>query len=733
MLLARARAAVRAVNGVLPRLAIIFAAGNERPASLDVSASLLERFESASLELGLRVMLAGVDVTRYLTGSLEISDSIESVIRQGTLTLTGREWMPHSNWSTWTRTPLQIYLTLGPPGQSYELLELDGLVDTADPTGYETKISFADKGLQFATAKPCFSLDPLAGLSRGEIMRRVAEMSGAVLDSPGGGPYTKPVEVTSTELFPWLAAFAAPEGWYLRVDNEGRIETYRADLVPPGTPPAATWLDADLLEQLKIQPPDEVPSRIIVRGNTAVSIDELGFETTIEVSETRAVMTPAPAVSWQNSDGSLTPITVEANYIDRVRSRITKTSTRKGERLLREVELEEGWYNPRTSLLTTGSAGGGLGLGPAEEGYYYVTTYIDGDGQAVALRQQQFFPLHRIETDYTYDEETGTLLSQVTRTYAWYTRRGGVRSASSEGPSVVGVGIGDDGASYLPIAGIWGIEAFGLFHEARAEYTYDEASGAATKQTVTESSYLAPRASIDTFTTNFVNADGYGMFGAFANWRTIRRTDRSTTVDSSGRVSLEVDTITEWWAPTGPRGSYDWGQEERGPWKTERFRYRESNRRSYRILNSTSYEVAAVEKGTAQPTEIRQGAPPVPAYLGSPWRQLVQSPAEVLFDDPELAELLGERITVLNSPYLETEEEAVRLAWRLLDAEFAHDITLKRRLSWIRPGDTVLLNDPQTGFVGRAVVQDRKRSISLNPPAALAEYRLRQPLASGAR
>lgn len=729
MLAARASGTVAPTGGEPRRSAVLFVGGRARSASLAVDRTLIDNYEAPLLELGIRVVLDGVDVTDSVVGEIELADSVDSPMRTGSLALYGKPYLPHLNWSTWTRVPIQIYVRLGRPGLSAERLELDGLIDTADPSGLVTRVTFADKALLWVSARPCFSVDPLAGHTRGEILRRVAEMSGALFESPGGAVYTKPVEVTGANLLPWMVEFGEPEGWRIRVRNDGTIETYRADLTRAPLPPAAVWTDNDTFEMPPVRPPSEVPTRVIVRGTGAVVVDELGIETTTEVDERREVMAPELAVARQNSDGSLTPLSNTTTFQERVRTRTTRTQAKRGDRLVREVLTDEGWYNPRHALLVTGSVAG-LGGGPAEEGYYYATTYIDSQNQAVLWDRQRFVVLRRVETDYEYDAN-GTLLSQRSKTFAWYSRRAAVRSAASEGPSVAGVCIGDDGASYMPLNGIGGTEVFGLYHQADALYEYAATSGAATRQRLQEYTWHAPRAALDPTSPNFVNADGYGMANAFANWHQIRETDRQTALDAAGRVSLEVDAVTEYWAPLGPRGLWDWGQNEKGPWVAERYRYHYSNRKTFRLVSSTAYEVSTTERDQTRPPELHQGAPPVPPYLGSPWRSLAQPPLEVLFDDPAMKELFGENIVVIANPYVESQEECRNMALRMLARDLSHEVQIRRRLSWVRPGDTVFLDDPTSGFAGRLLIVARRQQLSLNPPRAVAEYVGRCPLIEG--
>ena len=123
------------------------------------------------------------------------------------------------------------------------------------------------------------------------------------------------------------------------------------------------------------------------------------------------------------------------------------------------------------------------------------------------------------------------------------------------------------------------------------------------------------------------------------------------------------------------------------------------------------------------------GRAPRPRYRQSSWTRLIQTPFEVVLDDPVAAAWWGPSVEVLTLDYAQSPEEAAFVAHRRRSRRLAFIHTVLRPICPTKPGDTILLIDPRSGIHHRCLVTRRTERWSFTPrPQILATYTLEQPL-----
>ncbi|MEM9598044.1 MAG: hypothetical protein AAGD06_27520 [Acidobacteriota bacterium] len=669
--------------------------------------ALRRAYDSPCVRCGESVLLDGVDVTADLVGEISLDEAIGQPIRRGSLALRGDAYSPHRTVRTWTRTPIEIYTVQGPPGEELEVLTLRGIVDTCQMGSDGTvRLDFGDLGL--LRQQICHVETPLQqGKTRGAIVRSIAAGAGYLADVPDGAQIQKPVESTGQDLFGLLGSFGEPEGWDFGVDNDGRLvaDTYR--LKTGAERPDHVWTLGDLYSVPEITPPTDVPSTWVLRGDTVSLVDEVGIETEVETVVVETISAPSVATRRQNpTTGALESTgAVPPPAILRPVSRLTTETRKQGQRVLSQVITEHAWHNPAHARLTTGN---GDGLGPGDQGLYFVAANVDDQDRYVTWPSERFGLVGVRRTDYVYDA-AGTRSALAGQVWGWYRRRLAVVDPGGP-PSGLAFGaldapVGDDGTSYLATDPPgYTIERYGLLARQVATYVHGD-DGALAVETIDDHGWhsveLAPG-------TGYVNADGTSQRDEIEGWEHHHRTERRHYTDTSGRKRGETLVVDGY----GVRETgYGWG--------------RQVTHRTYQTRGNQSYDVVDVVDGRARPPETHLGQPPVPVYQSSPWTELVQDPLELILHDELLAQLFGPQSRVLNHPYIQSPEEAEAHVRRLLAREAAHQLRVQRPETAAVLGDTVLLHLPEIGFSDRCLVVaiGRRRA----PGRMDADYLLESP------
>ncbi len=680
---------------------------------------------AGTIYTGVRVVLAGVDVTADLMGEVTIEDSIDSHLRQATFALEGRAYSPAVTERTWTRSPCQVYFRQGPPGSVREVLELDGYVETCQGAGDGSfGVTAVDAGILYNKAGVCLGVAPHGGLTRGQVCESLAAAAGVgATDIPAGAPWAKPFETAGRRLYELLSELGAPEGWHWRTRPGGVLEAYVPRIKSAPEPADHVWPAGDLLARPQIEPPRDVPSRWLVRGAAAVLIDELGFATEVTKIEVEDIYAPAAAVLEQDSAGVITPVTFYSPAIPRVVSRINDQVTRRGGRVERQSTVEHGWYNPPRGKWSTDGPGS-LGAGPiGTEGYYYKAAYIDADGGYRAWTHERFIETGRRDQDYFYND-AGDLTGITVATRRHRRERRAVRRSTSTTADIAATDVGDDDMSYSSQIDD-AIESYDLAEVQQAAYVYDP-SGPAVLETLDSQTVMSPRAAIDPTQNHFILADGTAQEEITATLQLSHRQQRQHLVDSSGRLKGQVDREYEYVVRPVVGGPWDFG-DVRANRDVARFRQSHQETREIQVLDADSYLVVVYTGGRRQETR-HMGQPPLPRYLKSPWTALIQQPFEVIVDDPVLEAWFGFERRVIADDYVQSSAEARAMIERRLSRLLAHRLTVRRAETAGELGDTVLVSDPLQGIALRAlIVARRRRRVPLTGEAS-AEYTMESPL-----
>jgi hypothetical protein len=677
---------------------------------------------------GFAVKLDGAWIPRAdLLGPFEIDESIDTVARLFTFTLTGRRWSIQSTAATWTAAPVEVWGTAGPIGATSTWRRAFGVVLTCEQQeglGPTLRVRCGDPSRLYDRVELCHEFPADAALTRGDICRQILTDFGFSGDIPAGALYTKPLLTDSQRLWSFLAAFGEPEGWSWRFADDQLVEAYVPALRPPPEPPDDVWTLSDVLS-IESAPPTDVPSQWVIRS-TQITEAPAGLTITTERAEVFDFYAVKQAVAIQLGDGSLQPLgSVNAETFLLVSVVETEVQEQAGLAVAR-ITREYGWYNPRAAKLRTPFAG--EPPGPVEDGYYWAEAFLNEDGSCHAWRFEEFVQTGERRELLTYDAE-GTELTRRTETHRWHGRPMGVRNAQSSSFNIVGAGVGDDSLSWYPfeqsLTNLLRIEDFGLDQVDTIDHEYGD-TGAVVTEVEETSAWYSPRTAVSGVPW-YINASGAGQKDLVAPFQRVARKTTRNNLTPDGLLTGKVETTSGWTAPRRVAGVHDWGDSasnlDQEIWGT-------AGRRTiaYNILDESTYE-ELVDDGTGAVARLVMGRPPRPRYRQSSWTQLRQTPFEIVLEDPTAAAWWGPSAEVLTLDYLQTPEEAAAVAHRRRGRRLAITHTVIRPICVIKPGDTILLIDPRAGIHHRCLVTRLTERWSLAPrPQILATYTLEQPL-----
>lgn len=698
-----------------------------------VSRAAADAWDSPVLYSRPRVILGPLEVDPGDIVDVEISRDLDSHSGSARITLRGAPYSLAVTSRVWSRgTTVEIWRDHGPQGAVRSTIRFVGCVLTCDQGGtpLEVRISCSDSA-HADGAELCLEVEPFADLTRLEVVQEAAAAIGlGTIDGPPGAVYHKPVQAIGAQFFGWLREFSEPEGWKLRrlLDPDvERWELFVPALKREPQAPDAVW-DASLLQSPPDStPPEEAPSRWVIHGTGAVSVDELGLETTTTNTRIEAMFAPAVAVYQQDSsDGSMIDLgtTGPAEALRTVTEIVDEVSKRGG-KLVRQLTVEKGWYNLAAAKYTTG---GSPGAGPGPGGLYWTNALVDSNGDYVTWYSQRYGEIARRETLPRYSIN-GDLTDSEIRDWTLYRRLAGVRESDSEDISVIGVMVGDDDQSYLLLQGTLTLEKYGLSQVSRLSYDYSQGSDGGpvvlSDEVMDVYSWGVIGAAIGPdVEDHWVRNDGRGQTEIAANWRRTSRTEVKHIV-SQGLERGTVESRYGYAVPHQVNGTYDWGDFRAGR-LTERWRLIERRNETYNALSEDTYEVILVDSQGSHPPRKVYGRLPVPRYRLSPWSRLVQSPIQVVVTDAVAAGLFGPRLQSLDSPYIQDTTEALAVIARRRDVLLSHLHEVSVPATPVMPGDTVLLWYPESGINARALVQRVTERYA--GPSASATYVLRQPL-----
>jgi len=700
------------------------AIGGEATLAGTVDRTALERLDASVSLFGVRVTLGDRDVTADLVGSVTVERSIDEPLCRAAFTLDGRRFLPTTTETTWTRTPVSIYFLQGPPGDVAEHLEFEGVVDTCQVgADRRVQVEVMDRGELFARLPLCFELEPLAGLTRGEIVRQLAGRVGLGADVHDGAVYSKPVHTGGAHLFDFLGPFGEPEGWHFRVEGDQLI-AYSPELRRAPETPDHVWHVGELDAHPSLTPPTDVPSRRVLRGTTAVELGEAGLETSVTETEITGLYRVKEAIWRQQTDGSLAPVVTTSREAVQPISRLRDELTRRGDQPVRQVTTEWGWYNPAAGKWRTPFTNEPPGL--IEEGYRYTEAWIDTEGRYVSWRAERWVEIGRRVQTWRYDAE-GNAVELVVATSRWHRRSRAVRRTSGV-ELRGGAAVGDDDKSWAIVGPVKEstIEIYGQAETQVVAYAYDPETGAVRTEDQVSSGYYSPQAAIDPALGYWLLSDGTAQTEEEAGWRQVSRQTKRNLLDASGRLQGEVTLHYGHFAPQAVSGVRDWGS-FRSNAEEESFGLLRTEQREIRTESEGSYAEVEYSEGERRES-LHLGAPPMPRYRSSPWTRLVQAPLEVELESPVLRAWFGPAVEIFEHPHVETPEEGLALLERRFDREVSHELQVWRPETLADLGDTVELIDPELGLRHRALVVALRKVREPRTGRATGEYTLEVPL-----
>jgi hypothetical protein len=689
-----------------------------------VSRDVVESLAGPSLMYGFAVRLGGEWVPpNELLGPFEIEASIDTITVLFSFGLVGRRWSAEATSWTWTRTPVEVWVTAGPPGGLRTWLRAFGYVLTCDQSeGPEPtlKVSCADPSALYSRLQLCAEIPTGAGLTRGAIVADILGDAGLAADVPGGALYAKALVTDSQRLWEFLAAMGEPEGWCWRFRNVSTVEAYTADLRRPPESPDDVWTLGDVVS-VQTAPPAESPARWVVRSTQLVSGSDAVTIKRTRI-ETKGFYAPVQAASRQLADGSITALGGPApseSFRTIALQEIEEHSI--GTTVVYTVTRDWAWFNPRAAKLRS------LGLppGPVEDGYYYAEAYLDPDGTYRAWPRQAWVQTGEVRVTPTYDDN-GTEVASRTETWRWHGIPMATRESGAAHPSVLTAGVGDDDQSWYPfqiVGAALRIEAFGLAQLDTVTHEYGDA-GAEIRQVEETSTWYSARTAVSGVPW-WVNYSGAGQRDMIAPFQVTSRKVTDNILTDDALLAGTVETTLSYHATRriGAAGIYDWGDATSNEMQ-ESLRITDTKLTSYNVLDEQTYERLVDGR-----RELLAGRPPRPRFKSSSWTQIVQAPLEVVLDDPAAEGWWSGDTQVLDLPFVQTPAEAEAVARRRRSRAVSFKHTVVRPPCQVRPGQTVLLIDPRAGICHRCLVTALKESWTLAPrPQVLATYTLEQPI-----
>ncbi len=683
-------------------------------------------YENTTVYHHVRIKIAGSWVPNAdMVGNLKVSESIDTHTKTMAFTLRGRAWSAWVTERTWTRAAVEIHIFHGDdPNNLYEET-ITGYVLTcsqSDEHENATSITCGDDAAIAERNTICYELAPFAGLTVGQIFVQVMLLAGfAEAEAPTGPVYTKPVQFVSRRPFEVMAKFIEPQGWVIRMEGSKPV-AYEFD---PSTliddTPSDTWLP-NQWETMKSTPPNDVASRWVVRGTSAVEVNEVGIETTVTNTEIVAAYNPVGATGQQDGSGVITPYVPPDTTNTQVVSRIKNTTQTRAGKTIATITEEWGWYNPRAAWKkTTGGS------------YAFVDkAWQIADGDWVYYRREKFLLISRVTVALEYSS-TGELTTKTETTESFHRGANAAVRTVGSGSSNPTLGISwiyGDNTSYNQQ-----FETFGLSRQVISTYNYGSL-GANDKLTEDLYEFYSPRArSGDDPPADvglYILESGEGQVD---RWSSFQLVETKESVNILNPDQVIVGTVTkafgyrsdpQWF--NGNEDTFDYGGGLMSPQESERWRFLDSTSSAYTTINADQVEVLTVDED-GRDTATVLGGPPVPRFVGSAWTELSQDEIEVVFEDATLEAWWGFRREVINHEFIQTVEEAERVYLIRKARALANKITVNRHPGMMQLADVVRLRNPGSGIYRKAWVVGRDRTWELATGRATTTYKLEAPLA----
>lgn len=685
-----------------------------------LSRTQIDSFEGVVLYYWFRVKLDGVFVPESdLIGPLVIRRNIDSHTVSWSFGLAGPQYSIFKTETTWIRTAVEVETY---HGQSHEiqsdLPRISGYILTCnqvDDNGPVMLIECADQAALYERSTTCREYDPFSGNTRGDIVEDLLTDAGITdFVVPAGEVYNKQVQANSRRLFEFIKEFVLPEGWLIRFQPSGRLVLSEPRLKLSPQAPDAIWTRSDWYD-LKVIPPANPPSRWVVRGTTALMVDELGVETRITKTEIIAPYAPVIATDMQDTSGVITPSgATPIDVEDRLISRVIDEQTSIGGKLLTQVTRQWGFYNPQSALQVSSTSP------PAD--YDFVNVLLNADGQGVQFLFEKFLLISKRVTVNVYDVDEN-LVSSIITSSRYKLRVQGVadqNSNTTDNPDVNGTFIHSDGQGYLEQN-----EVFERAEEQRLSFEFDENTGAQSRTVQETFRYYEPRCRTDGGAVGgwFLLRDGSAMTGLTENFILVETKTTDNILSNDGALLGQIDVNIGFGGPAIRHdGNFEWGGQKSDS-DNEEFRLISTESRQFNILSEDQVEEVRFSSAGRESRTVLGGSP-LPVFLNSAWTRLRTEPLEIILDDATVDAWFGFERRVMNNPYIQTEAEGEKILETLRERILARKIEISRPLTIVKEGDTVLLIDPEHGLSHRCLVRGIQETWTMTTGEVTALYRL---------
>lgn len=656
--------------------------------------------------------------------TLEIQDSLETHLTTATLTLHGPHHSAFRTLTSWTRwEPLELWLVRGRPGAVRHELALKGYLlppsrqRLQDQAELSVSLQVGDLSLLTDRHELCYELPPGAGLTLGGILRQLCALAGeAHVSIPEGPLWHGPVLLSNARLFDVLQAAGAPQGWHWRRSpgsTEGQLEAFTAPLKKPPQAPDFRWSLGHPIESLEIETPTDPPSRLQVRGSRTVTVEEGGVTTELQRTEVKSLYAPKVATHRQTEGGTLEPTGWEPAPEElRLTSVLEVETRRQGDRTLSQHVRQNGYFNPGAAQLRTRRFG--EPEGPLD-GYHPAESLVDVDGNHVSWSTEELTPTGEQFITHTYGPEG--LVETCQDLSTWHSV---IRSVKTdEGTWRLGVLVGGDGISYHQEGPGHQIQRFGQAQQIKTRYTYGP-QGAVVLEHQQVFGYVARKAALGTANAEEV-ADGTAIVGSEAQWGLVGETHVLNSVDESGRLLGTLRTRRGYKVLQRIGGSHDFGDVQSSETRAQ-FRTLEVESVRYNVLNESTYETITTGPNGIPQITTHSGRPPIPRYQLSPWTQLRQQPLAHVLHCDFLERLFGPSTQTVQSPWVQSPEDAQAWAQRLHRQAAARTVRVTGPETAAAPGHTVHLQVPALGLDHRLRVRGRTRTTNRLTGEATATY-----------
>lgn len=696
-------------------------ANDEYPAATftgSVSHAGADSWDGPTIGTKVRVKLAGNWIPDAdLVPDFKGRRSIDTHTATFSFAVRGKRYSIFRTVTTWTRVAVEVYLDHGEPGAVIVAAtpQWAGYVVKCDQEGGPgptLRLQCRDRACLYDRFEACAEVEPLAGYTRGEIVRLHLEAAGITeVDGPDGAVYNKAVQWTNKRLFQVLGPFVEPEGWHMRFRPDGTFEFYTAALKVAPQAPDAVWHVSELSAPPKAIPPENVPSRMVLTGSAVKLSDELGVETTLTRTEVKALFSPVVATDRQDNAGVVAPTGLtEIPEALRLVSRVTDQVVKRGNEVLSQTTVEEGWYNPAGAHKV--SSGGGT--------YAFVERYITGEGDFVAWTMQKFHEIGRREARHFYNLN-GDLVSSTIDTSKYHRRTRGVADvASYPTHNIAASYLYQDDQSYFEA-----IETYGVSERQVVRLEYDATTGGQLAEEQDSYRWYSPASAIDGDPGWYVLFNGTGQKDLNASFMLVETRRRQNILSRETLLRGEQEVIYGFSAPRKADGSFDFG-DFKSNFDEAVMRFARIESTEYNVLAEDQYEKVTYTPEGGRVARVFQGTLPITRYTQSVWTRMVQEPLEVTIDDPTAEEWFGYASEVFSHDYVQDTAEAMRVLQAKRRRAMSYKIEVQRPATGQREGDTILLIDPDQGIFGRCLVVDVEPA--WDGIGAEEVYRLEMPL-----